>query len=183
VVEAERHRVYIETSVVSRFDDGRTKRADWAALGTLLSRSDLEWVSSSLTRGELAQATDPAKRDRLVTLARQLYAEGRWHVVERSSALGRAALGRMVLGGSSRHPLLTALMQVFDPADAEHIAQARLTGCRFFLTLDRRTILDRVPTMPAALVAQLAPLELCSPTSLLRRLGDLSDASATSPRT
>lgn len=41
--------------------------------------------------------------------------------------------------------LLRELREMFDPADAEHIYQAIEGGCRYFLTTDQKTIIDRIP--------------------------------------
>ena len=39
--------------------------------------------------------------------------------------------------------LLRELKEIFDPADAEHVYQAVTGGCRYFVTVDRKTIIDR----------------------------------------
>lgn len=96
-----------------------------------------------------------------------------WETVEASAgALNSAALNSGALNAAvvQRHPLITSLERVFDPVDALHIAQARISECAFFLTLDQKTILSRRPRMSRALRAALSPLEICDPVEIMARL-------------
>jgi predicted nucleic acid-binding protein len=165
----EKHRVYLDTNIISRIFDSRLSQEDADALQALSNRDDVTLVASSAARSELEKTRDP-KRRALLGFASRLFNSLPWETVEISGTLNSAPLNTMALNSSWRHPLLTALEATFDPADAMHIAQARLSSCRFLLTLDRRTILNRVPMMSEDLRRQLHPLELCAPEELINRL-------------
>ena len=74
-------------------------------------------------------------------------------------------------GGVTTIPLLVRLKQVFDADDATHIAQAKLSDCDYFMTLDDATILARRSSIPSDLQAMLSPLKIVSPEELMSALG------------
>ncbi len=59
------------------------------------------------------------------------------------------------------------LCEIFDRDDAEHVFSAVKSNCDYFLTLDRKTILDRVPTNRDALARVCGGLRFVSPSELL----------------
>lgn len=173
------HRAYLDTNIVSRIFDSRLHQADADALAALAERHDLRLMVSAAARSELARTLDPKRRS-LFAFAVRLFEQLPWEVVDVSGALNSAPLNTMALNASWRHPLLSALEGPFDAPDALHIAQAKLSGCEFFLTLDRSTILSRRPSMNTALRGMLAPLELCDPPELITRLVALQAQAAAS---
>ena len=68
--------------------------------------------------------------------------------------------------------LLRKLEQVFDPPDAEHIYQAIQGGCRYFVTLDKKSILDRIEPNQALLDTICNGMEFLPPSDLLVKQSD-----------
>ncbi|HEY8830977.1 MAG TPA: hypothetical protein VIM21_00580 [Gemmatimonadaceae bacterium] len=143
------------------------------------ARKDVTVAASAMTRKEVEKTRDSGRRSELVYIVDALE-QLPWQIIEasvgglNSAALNTAALNGVVL---RRHSLLTSLEDLFDTEDALHIAQARLSGCDFFLTLDRTTILSRRSSMTPTLRAALEPLEICDPVEIIARLAR-SDQSA-----
>lgn len=67
-------------------------------------------------------------------------------------------------------PLLKKLRNIFDSDDAEHIFQAIVGGCRYFITIDKKTILNRVEDKKVLLEEICPDLEFVSPSELLKKL-------------
>jgi hypothetical protein len=55
---------------------------------------------------------------------------------------------RTISPGNRADPLLLELSEMFDPDDAEQIFQAAKSECRYFLTTDRSTILNKLSADP-----------------------------------
>jgi hypothetical protein len=171
------HLVYLDTNIISRID-GRLKAHQRSALASFAARRDITLASSAVTRKEVEKTRDSGRRSELFRILAALE-QLPWQIVEASvGGLNSVALNTAALNGAvlMRHPLLTSLEDLFDTEDALHIAQARISGCRFFLTLDRTTILSRRSSMIPSLSAALEPLEICDPVEIIARLGwlDLS---------
>ncbi|GAB4273925.1 MAG: hypothetical protein Kow00111_27650 [Thermincola ferriacetica] len=64
-------------------------------------------------------------------------------------------------------PLFTELKQVFDIHDAEHIFQAVKGKCDYFLTLDYKTILNRVTSHQNQLAIICKEMKFVDPVKLL----------------
>jgi hypothetical protein len=122
--------------------------------------SDVELVTSKHMLDELLRATGVEQRALLVLLA-TLAAKVPYHQIGYGTPgyLGGTYLGGAPLGGGGPivdDPLLADLKTIFDPDDAIHIFQAVQSRCDLFLTLDVRTVINRV-TNNQQRVAQLCP--------------------------
>lgn len=80
--------------------------------------------------------------------------------------------GEATFGGSAirEDPLFTNLKQIFDKDDAEHIFQAIRHNLDYFLTLDRKTILNRVGEREGQLEKLNLEIRFVSPKELIQEL-------------
>jgi hypothetical protein len=90
--------------------------------------------------------------------------------LEHSGAYGEGAYGEGPYSGGWTDPIYQALKAVFDPADAAHIAHAVHSNCEYFLTLDQKTILDRVKKHAAAVKDACGGLRFVTPEQLVQEL-------------
>lgn len=64
--------------------------------------------------------------------------------------------------------LLKELRDIFDRADAEHVYQAVEGGCRYFVTLDQKTIIDRIPAHEERVNNLCHGMRFLNPVKLLK---------------
>ena len=158
------YQVYLDTNILSRLQDERITLEGAESLLAIARHPEVCLLVSRYTRAELESAVDPRKAA-LLAFFGQLLPLLQWHDFEIGGGIGDA-IGSGI-GGGSEDPLYTQLRRVFDPGDALHIFQAMRSRCSFFLTLDRRTILNRVAEHSAH-IAELCPdLTFVDPISLL----------------
>jgi len=73
-------------------------------------------------------------------------------------------------GGVREDPLFTKLKQIFDKDDAELIFQAEKNNLDYFLTLDKRTILNRLREKEDQLKEIGLKVKIVSPSQLVKEL-------------
>jgi len=157
-------RIYVDNCVIGLIVDTAPEADELAAFVNITARSDLELVVSGKTSEELRRAQDRLKGQKLQILANLLK---RVHSVQEiSAAYGASAYGELPYAGEWTDPLLVGLRTIFEPDDADHVFQAARSGCRYFLTVDRRTILDRAAKHKADLTALCPDLDFVSPVTL-----------------
>lgn len=137
-------RVYLDTNLISRIRDGRVTARDALALEQLSEFSrHIHYVTSDRLTNEVARTRDPRTRGVLLLLAATLE-KVPWEIANLSGCIGGAPIGAVSDGGGWTHPIYAGLFKIFDEADAHHIFLAVQGGCDYFLTIDRRTIIDRL---------------------------------------
>ena len=159
--------VYLDTNILSRLSDLRVSETTAVALAQLANVGSLQFVTSDKTRAEILNTPNPI-RNALLQFLFALVDKVRFRILRYSGAYGAAPYGVAPYGGSWTDPVLTALLQVFDQDDAEHIAQAIHADCDFFLTLDGSTILRRACAQQSKLAAICGKLQFFCPEDLVR---------------
>jgi predicted nucleic acid-binding protein len=159
--------VYLETTVFCWIFDAALTAEIASDLLEILAKPDLKFVTSRKALDEVRKTPDPIKRLRLECSVAL--------VEKKTSQVGFPSpqvYGGMLYGGFlwQSSPLLCQLQNVFDPADAEHVFHAIRAKCRYFLTLDKKTILKRVRRKPSVLKPLCGDLEFCSPAEMVARL-------------
>ena len=88
------------------------------------------------------------------------------------AVFGRVMFNEATFNGSVNRedPLFLKLKQIFDEDDAEHIFQAEKNDMDYFLTLDKKTILNRVLSNRNKLKEANVTLRFVLPTELVREL-------------
>jgi len=177
---AERRKIsiYLDTSIVSRIRDyGRLDDAAAQALEKLSEFShQIHYVTSDTLTNEVARTKDPRTRGALLLFA-AIIDKVPWEVPEHPGGWGGAPFGVMPWGAAGwTHPLYAGLSEIFDRLDAHHLFLAVRAECDYFLTLDRKTIIERA-TAEQTRVSELCgkttivdPQELCRTLEALRSL-------------
>lgn len=163
---------YLDTNIVSRLAKTDTPAPVQAALASLLelfNQQKLELVTSDLSKKEIDKLSDVPNIDRdklslavVVTLLKKI------PFIEDQKLLGiHSQWGRF--GGVS-HPLIeddpissTLRGLGLDRTDAHHVMLAIRARCDVFLTLDKRTILNR-----RSEIEKLYPIRLMDPEEFAR---------------
>ena len=117
------------------------ERAD--AYAKLADAPNIRFVTSEKASEEVRRATSQ-QRSAVLQLLVAFIEKVEGKRLEYARAYGEGAYGAGLYGGAWTDPLFAQLKSIFDTDDAEHVAQAVHADCDFFLTLDERTILDRV---------------------------------------
>ena len=157
-----RHRVYFDTSIVSRLVDRRFSADTAEAIVALAARSDLEHVTSDKTRAEVLGTKDPLRSAALLLLV-AIFQKVPFERLHISGTLNSTPLNTIPLGGSWTDPILVALARIFDADDSEHIATAVKSSCAYFLTLDESTILTRTRARSVEVSAIIGSMKIVSP--------------------
>lgn len=162
-------RIYLDTNIVSRLVDFRVTQATADAYAALADMDGLQFVTSEKARAEVRQTTNRQKNAVLQLLV-SFIEKVQHQTVEYSAAYGDAPIGDAPYGDGWTDPLFTQLRAIFDTDDAHHILDAVRSGCQFFLTLDKNTILDRVAAHRAAVTASCGALQFVAPQQLVAQL-------------
>jgi hypothetical protein len=173
------YKVYVETSIPSRLTDyhvagkSQLSEADMEALGTLVERADVRFVTSSKALDEFKKTEAPAHQLALRVLYRFMEKVETVPQMRPTPRIIRAARpGQPMITGpqSANDPLFDELRKVFDADDAEHIFQAIKADCDYFLTSDFNTILNRAVARSTEVKRICGSLKLVSPSQLLQDL-------------
>jgi hypothetical protein len=154
---------YLDTCVLSHlFDLGGAAPppARLVALERIADCPTIDLVTSEKTLEEISKDQDQTRRVsnkllyKLLTKVNQNPIE---HFLP--STFGGLAFGVGTFGGGATvaDPLVVELGKIFpDRPDVEHIFQAVKNGCTYFVTIDRKSILNKVK-VNATIVAGLCP--------------------------
>lgn|GEM_PF-1385629 len=148
------YRIYLDTNIVSRINDFRLKEEDARALRAMsekIDKKEIELFTSIKAKEELEKIQQTIQRDFLLfiyNLVKKVPVSNL--VVSTPSTFGSISFGTSRFGGgrSTENPLLIKLKTIFDKDDAEHIFQAERSNMDFFLTLDKKSIIDRINDSP-----------------------------------
>lgn len=164
-------KVYVDTCVLGTVVDREVAEPTLDALGCICDMElagTIRLVTSEETIQELCDHADKQKR----TALRLVYALGHktpWQdpVVESGATWGSFNWGSKHWGQLPKYDeTLERLREVFDENDARHIFQAIGAGCKYFLTLDERTVLARARQHPD----RVPEVRFVNPPNLVREL-------------
>lgn len=178
-------KVYVDTCFLSEIVNQQLKDEDLKAVDALCDRDDIEFVTSKKTFDEFQKTGSESKRVAFKLLFKIIGKIPSQHLVNYpSGALGTMMLGAGMLGGGGpgvENTLFTQLKTVFDDSDAEHIFLAASAMCDYFLTIDQRTILNRVTPNRDKLEELTPNLSYVRPKTLLEKLASRGVDSGWSP--
>jgi hypothetical protein len=143
------------------------ERAD--AYAKLADAPNVRFVTSEKARDEVRRATSQ-QRSAILQLLVAFIEKVEGRRLEYTTGYGEGAYGAGPYGGSWTDPLFAQLKSIFDADDAEHIAQAVHSHCDFFLTLDERTILDRVRQHRDVVHSLCGAMQFVTPETLVSEL-------------
>ena len=139
-------KVYTDTNILSRIPDPNTSQKILDVLEKLSEIEHIDFVTSAKTNKEICKTSNRNKLTRLKLLYKLMAKIKVTNIKDfRPALLGVSTLGSMAYGGMDVEvPLFCALKKIFDKDDSEHIFHAIKAQCDYFLTLDQKTILNRV---------------------------------------
>jgi predicted nucleic acid-binding protein len=161
--------VYLDVSILSRIPDLRVTEGTANALQAISRSGHYKFVTSQKSLQEILR-TENAKRNAMLQFLFMLLEQVEFHTVYYSGCIGGAPIGATPIGGDGEDSLFTGLKGYFEPDDADHIVQAIRGKCDFFLTLDQKTILDRVVTHHEEISKLCGTLAFVSPEQLCARM-------------
>ncbi len=173
-------KVYVDTCILSNLLDYACSmdfgsfQDDMTALDKVCNMDFVELVTTEKTLDEIIRTQDDTRRTSLKVLFKIMTK------ISSAQLLSFQPLGfnRMPFnrGGfnlpdrEEEDPLFSQLKSIFDEADAEHIFQAVKRKCEFFLTVDRKTILNRVGNKREKVGEFCPEISFVDPQGLLREL-------------
>jgi len=173
LIEAHEVKVYIDTNILSNLLAKEISNDNLEALDKICDYENLLFVTSQKTLDEFMNTSEPVIRISLKTLYKiinKIPLEKLFH--ESPAVIGNCCVGDACLGGgvTSEDPLFRKLKVIFDSNDAEHIFHSIKDNCHYFLTLDEKSILNRISTH-AEILQQVCPnMTFVNPTLLLELL-------------
>jgi predicted nucleic acid-binding protein len=158
--------VYLDTNIVSRIPDPDVTEATANALRDICRSGKCKFVTSETTLKEVRQ-TPNEPRNAMLQFLFWLIDHVEFHTVFMSGGFGGAPFGTAPFSGDWKDPFFLELRKYFDADDAEHILQAIRANCDFFLTLDKKTILNRIGQNQKEISNLCGPIIFVSPEQLL----------------
>jgi predicted nucleic acid-binding protein len=172
-------KVYLDANILSRFTDyprPNLSDEDKQAIGLLAEDDRIDFVTSRKALEEFQRSQDPDRRDILKLLYRLMSKIPSTDLFE-VSLYGQGLYGQGTYGGSPDN-LYVQLRAFFDDGDAQHIFQAIKGHCNYFLTLDDRTILQRVRAHEKEVTALAGGIRFGTPAQLA---GEIDRGTAPEP--
>lgn len=167
-------KVYIDGCIIS--DSSKIdnfKEEEKMALKKLWKLSDELFYTSEKTRREIEKHRNLKKREDLISLYNLIKKVPKKNIIKLIPAtLNSVKFNETTFNGHAEREdmLLTKLKQIFEKDDAEHIFQAEKNNLDYFLTLDKKTILNRVRERQDQLKKIGLNIKIVSPSQLCRIL-------------
>ena len=172
------YRVYLDTNIVSRVKDFKLEEEEAKALRVISEKFDkqeIELFISLKVKEEIEKIKEITQREFLLFICNLVKKVPYANLVKSvPSTFGSAPFGVATFGGSYNveSPLLAKLKTLFDKDDAEHIFQAEKANLDYFLTLDRRSIINRINQKPDEFRKIGLRINIVLPTDLINILRD-----------
>jgi len=167
--------VYLDTNIISRISDFRIKANEQQSLqqiSELSSQEKLKIFTSIKAKEEIEKTVDEKKKGTILFFYNLiLNIPSSNYMVHKGSFGDDMFFGDIVLSGwSEEDQILKKLKKFFDIDDAEHIFQAEKSHIDYFLTLDKKTILNRIKNKPKQFQDIGLNIKIVSPIELIEIL-------------
>jgi len=172
--QEQQSKVYLDASLISdpsKIDNIREEELE--ALSILSGNPRVKLYTSEKTKREIAKHKNLKKRNYLVFLYNLIKKIPEENTIKSVPALfDMVMFNEATFGGSAdrEDSLFASLKKIFDEDDAEHIFQAEKHNLDYFLTLDGRTILNRIREKQNQLKTLNLKIHIVSPTQLVKEL-------------
>lgn len=169
----EKKLVYVDTCILSRIVDLRFSKSTAIAIDKLCDLDMIELVTSPKTLEEFINTINSKKKTALKLLYKLISKlQNKETVIYTPATWGSGRWGESVWGGgsTSEDPIYSKIKEIFDKDDTDHIYQAIKNDCKYFLTLDKRTILNPAKKYQNELDLILLDMEFVDPTDLINKL-------------
>lgn len=172
--QEQQSKVYLDASLISdpsKIDNMRKEELE--ALRILSENPRLKVYTSEKTKREIAKHKNVKKKNYLSFVCSLIERIPEENTIESVPAVFNMVMfNEATFGGSAdrEDPLFASLKKIFDKDDAEHIFQAEKHNLDYFLTLDKRTILNRIREKQNQLKTLNLKIHIVSPTQLVEEL-------------
>lgn len=167
-------KVYLDASLISDpHKIANMKDEELEALSILSGNPRLKLYTSEKTKREIAKHENLKKSNYLVFLYNLIKKIPEENTIESVPAcFNMVGFDEATFDGSAdiEDPLFASLKKIFDEDDAEHIFQAEKHNLDYFLTLDERTILNRIREKQNQLKILNLKIHIVSPTQIVTEL-------------
>jgi predicted nucleic acid-binding protein len=163
-------KIYLDTNILSNILSRKVNEDTLRALDELCDLDYVKLVTSKKTLEEFLNTRNDEIRIALKVLYKIITKIPSESLIREIPAVfGAVAFGEACFGGTVRRedPIFSELKNCFDKNDAEHIFQAIKANCNYFLTLDYKTILNRVPMYQSKLHIICPSFKITDPVKLL----------------
>jgi predicted nucleic acid-binding protein len=167
-------KIYIDSNLISDLSKVvNFKQEEIDALEELSEDSKLKFYTSEKTKREIDKYQNLKKQGYLKFIYSWLNKIPEKNIIEfipatfNSVAFNEATFNG---GANSEDLLFTNLKQFFDKDDAEHIFQAEKNKLDYFLTLDEKTILNRIKREPDRFKKLHLKIQIVLPSQLVNKL-------------
>jgi len=167
-------KVYLDANIIS--DPSKINnihQEEIEALKTLSESLRIKFYVSEKVKEEIEKHENPKKKNFLLFLYNLIQRIPQENTIRFVPAtFGSVLFGSSTFGGgaSSEDPLFTKLKNFFKADDAEHIFQAEKNNLDYFLTLDEKTILERIRKNKQQFQQLNLKIRIVSPSQLIKEL-------------
>ena len=167
-------KVYLDANLIfdqSKIDNITQEEVE--ALAILPKPPRVNFYVSEKVKKEIKELGNPKKRNYLIFLYNLIQEIPEENIIQGAPAMfGSTMFGSTMFGGGRKieDPLFIKLKQIFDKDDAELIFQAEKNDLDYFLTLDKRTILNRLHGKEDQLKETGLKIRIVSPSQLVKEL-------------
>ena len=161
-------KVYLDTCVLSKLNNSKLELDQLKALDKLSDMDNIDFTSSDKMLEEFLNTSDDKTRMELRVLYKLINKlPGRDTTETQTSFLSPG----FPVPTEAKKPLLYKLEKTFDTADAEHIYHAIKGNCDYFLTLDKKSILNKIEKYREKLEEISSGMRYVDPVALLKEIG------------
>jgi predicted nucleic acid-binding protein len=166
-------KIYLDSNLIS--DPSKTKnfkeseREALKKLKNLERQRKIEFYTSEKTKKEIEKHENVNKRKYLKDIYSLIQHIPEKNIIK-SAILNEIMFNEATFNGRAEDQLFTELKQIFDQDDAEHIFQAEKNNLDYFLTLDKKTILNRIKQNANRFKKLNLKIHIVSPTQLVQEL-------------
>jgi len=164
--------IYLDTNIISRRIDSNSTKVEIKALEEIsiqYSQNKVKLFTSIKAKEELEKINDENRKGMILffyNLIRNIPYSN--YMLHKGSFGDDMFFGDIVLSGwSEEGQILKKLKKFFDIDDAEHIFQAEKSQIDYFLTLDKKTILNRIKNKPKQFQDIGLNIKIVSPIELI----------------
>ncbi len=165
-------KIYLDTCIFSKLLQDNIDDDQLASLEELSNYEEISLVTSQKTLDEVSDTPDIRRRRSLKLLfkfVKQVYAPP--HTRNFSPLFGDAPFGApWGQSGTITEEIYSRLLKVFKPDDSEHIYNAKKAECDYFLTLDYKSLLKKIPNNEKEIRIAIDPMKIVDPISLVEEL-------------
>jgi len=166
-------KIYLDSNLIfdpSKIENIKENEAEaLEILADLKQKEEIEFYTSEKTKREIEKHKNIKKKGILKFYYSFIQNIPEKNIIK-SAIFNEIGFNEVTFNGRVEDQLFTELKQIFDQNDAEHIFQAEKINLDYFLTLDKKTILNRIKQNANRFKKLNLKIHIVSPTQLVQEL-------------